>query len=162
MAESVYQEKEKERLAKLWDAYELQEKELLGAREAIKSLEEEVQEKGLIIERLKEITESRDREIREMEMDLTKFKKKSTDFEPKIESLEKELGKQREQFKKLYALAEEVDISLSKARDEVRKRDEWFQDNIGVFIGMCKSLKPREEMLSEKIAKLSSIDQFEK
>jgi chromosome segregation ATPase len=140
-------EKEQERLAKLWDAYELQEKDFEQAKEKIKVLENIVEEKERIILSLRQVAENRDSEIRESEVRLTTLERANADFEPRLKELERENKRQKDQFAKLYSLAEELDEELRYTRRQVEDRDNWFRDHIQVFTGMCNAISAREDII---------------
>jgi chromosome segregation ATPase len=112
-------EKEQERLTKLWDAYEIQERDFEQAKEKIKVLEDIVGEKERIILSLRQVAENRDAEIRDLEIRMSSLERENSAFEPKLKEMEKELKKQRDQFSKLYSLAEELDEELRYARKEI-------------------------------------------
>ncbi|UCE74132.1 MAG: hypothetical protein JSV56_00125 [Methanomassiliicoccales archaeon] len=148
-------EKEQVRLTKLWDAYEIQEKDFEQAKEKIKVLEDVIAEKERIILSLRQVAENRDTQIRELEIRVSSLERENSNFEPKIKEFERDLKKQRDQFGKLYSLAEELDEELRYARKEIELRDEWFRDHIGVFSSMCNALKSREEITRETALKRS-------
>jgi chromosome segregation ATPase len=148
-------EKEQGRLTKLWDAYEIQEKDLEQAKDKIKVLESVIQEKERIILSLRQVAENRDAEIRDMEVGITSLERAKAEFEPKMKELESDLKKQRDQFAKLYSLAEELDEELRYARKEIELRDEWFRDHINVFSSMCNAITSREDIIRETALKKS-------
>lgn len=148
-------EKEQGRLTKLWDAYEIQEKDLEQAKDKIKVLESVIQEKERIILSLRQVAENRDAEIRDMEVRITSLERANTEFEPRMKDLESELKKQRDQFAKLYSLAEELDEELRYTRKEIEIRDEWFRDHINVFKSMCNAISSREDIIRETTLKPS-------
>ena len=148
-------EKEQERLTKLWDAYEIQEKDLAQAKDKIRVLEDVIAEKERIILSLRQVAENRDSEIRDLEIRVDSLERANTEFEPKMKELEKELKNQRDQFAKLYSLAEELDEELRYARREIEIRDEWFRDHINVFSSMCNAIKSREDIIKETALKPS-------
>lgn len=148
-------EKEQDRLTKLWDAYEIQEKDFEQAKEKIRVLEDVVAEKDRIIQSLRQVAENRDAEIRDLEVRVSSLERENASFEPKMKELERELKKQRDQFAKLYSLAEELDEELRYARKEIEIRDEWFRDHINVFSSMCNAIGSREEIIRETALKKS-------
>lgn len=148
-------DKEQDRLTKLWDAYEIQEKDFEQAKEKIKVLEDVVAEKERIIISLRQVAENRDSEIRDIEVRLSSLERENEGFEPKMKEMDRELKKQRDQFAKLYSLAEELDEELRYTRKEIEIRDEWFRDHINVFSGMCNAIKSRDEIIRETALKKS-------
>ncbi len=148
-------EKEQERLTKLWDAYEIQEKDFEQAKDKIKVLENVIEEKERIILSLRQVAENRDTEIRELEIRTTSLEREKSEFDPKQKEMQKELKGQRDQFAKLYSLAEELDEELRYARNEIEVRDDWFREHINVFSGMCNAIKSREDIVRETSLKPS-------
>lgn len=142
-------EKEQERLAKLWDAYELQEKDFEQSKEKIRVLEDVIEEKERIIMSLRQVAENRDSEIRDNEVKLSALERAKADFEPKIKTMERESKKQKDQFAKLYSLAEELDEELRYTRKQVEDRDDWFREHIQVFLGMCNAISGREDIIKK-------------
>jgi chromosome segregation ATPase len=149
-------EKEQERLTKLWDAYEIQEKDFEQAKEKIRVLEDVIEEKDRIIQSLRQVAENRDADIREMEVKISSLERENNSFSPKIKELETELKKQRDQFAKLYSLAEELDEELRYSRKQIEIRDDWFRDHINVFSGMCNAIGSREEIVQKTALKTST------
>ena len=146
-------EKEQERLTKLWDAYEIQEKDFEQAKEKIKVLEDVIEEKDRIIQSLRQVAENRDAEIRELDVKMSTLERANLAFEPKIKELETNVKKQRDQFSKLYSLAEELDEELRYSRQQIELRDDWFRDHINVFSSMCNAIKSREDITKETALK---------
>ena len=148
-------EKEQERLTKLWDAYEIQEKDFEQAKEKIKVLEDVIEEKDRIIQSLRQVAENRDSEIRELDVKMSTLERENSTFEPKMKEYENNLKKHRDQFSKLYSLAEELDEELRYSRKQIELRDDWFRDHINVFSGMCNAIKSREDITRETALKPS-------
>ena len=148
-------EKEQDRLTKLWDAYEIQEKDFEQAKDKIKVLESVIEEKERIILSLRQVAENRDAEIRDIEIRVSSLDREKSEFDPRMKEMEKELKKQRDQFAKLYSLAEELDEELRYTRNEIEARDDWFRDHINVFSGMCNAISSREDIIKETSLKKS-------
>lgn len=70
----------KERLMKLWDAYESQELELQGAMKKVNSLESRNSDKDRVLETLRELVESKDKEIGKLEIDRSSLDRESSDY----------------------------------------------------------------------------------
>ncbi|HID73796.1 MAG TPA: hypothetical protein EYP43_01960 [Thermoplasmata archaeon] len=134
-------EKERIRLAKLWEAYEGQQRDIDEMNAKITGLERELDEKERIIKSLKEVLEMRDKEIRELDIERSKLKHRNAELEPRIESLERDMKHELERFSKLFALAEELENELNKAKEEIKIRDKWFKENIAVFRGLAAAIE---------------------
>jgi len=138
---------ERERLAKLWDAYEQQEKEVGALKNKIAMLERELNEKDRIIRSLKDVMEARDRENRELEIEATSLRGDKSTHEPKLNELQSSLRVEKERFAKLFKLAEELDEELRTARNEIQARDEWFRIHVDSLRGIGKAIEERDRMV---------------
>ncbi len=130
-------EKERIRLAKLWEAYEVQQRDIDDMNAKVAGLEKELDEKDRIVKSLKEVLEMRDKEIRELDIERSKLKHRNAELEPRIDSLEKDMKGELERFSKLFSLAEDLESELNRAKDEIKIRDKWFKENIAVFRGLA-------------------------
>jgi chromosome segregation ATPase len=138
---------ERERLAKLWDAYEAQEKEVTALKNKIGMMERELSEKDRIVKSLKDVLEARDRENRELEIEVTGLRGDKASFEPKIGELTSALRVEKERFAKLFRLAEELDEELRVARREISARDEWFRIHVDQLRGIGKAIDERDTLI---------------
>ncbi|MCK4718185.1 MAG: hypothetical protein KAT70_05905 [Thermoplasmata archaeon] len=139
---------ERQRLAKLWDAYEIQERDLIEAKERIRALDMELEEKTTMLGTLKGVIESRDRDVRDTEIKLVSLEKMHEKSGSAKEDLEKEVRRANERFTKLYSIAEEMEIELKDLRKKLRMRDDWFKDNIDVIKMMVRAIEERENMIA--------------
>ena len=141
--------KDQERLAKLWDAYEEQEREFNLALKKISSLDGKVKETTKINSTLKKVTEGRDREIRELEIKVAALEEETEQFRPELERLEKLYQEEKERYAKLFAITEELEEELDTARVELEIRDKWFQRYFGQLENFTTALKERAIMIRE-------------
>jgi DNA repair exonuclease SbcCD ATPase subunit len=140
--------KDKERLAKLWDAYETQEKEFNQALTKIKTLEDQLKDRDRIIDTLKKVVESRDRELRELEIRFSTVSDEKVRTEPVIDELKKSLREEKERYAKLFAITEELEEEQEEARKQLEARDQWFNRHVGKLEALDEALKERTRMLS--------------
>jgi chromosome segregation ATPase len=140
-------EKERQRLAQLWDAYEDQEKEVNHLKDQVDTLKMTLDEKERIIRSLKEVLQTRDTENRELHIELTALRSERTTWDPKLKDLEQKLRLQKDSFGKLYKLAEELDLELKEARSQIEARDRWYKKNILVMGNIKRAMEDREEMI---------------
>lgn len=140
---------DQERLAKLWDAYEEQEREFNLALKKISSLDGKVKETDKINSTLKKVTEGRDREIRELEIKLTALEEENSQFRPELERLERLYQEEKERYAKLFAITEELEEEVDNARVELEIRDKWFQRYFGQLENFTMALKERAIMIRE-------------
>jgi len=137
---------EQERLAKLWDAYQIQETALKEANDIINELETDLELKNKEVQSLNEMVEKRDKQLREMEREVTNLQKISAEYKPKLETCQTSLAKEKDKLTKLYDVAQELDEELNIKTRALEERDTWFMDNIGVFENMCETIKTRKEI----------------
>ena len=148
MSEEVLS-KDQERLAKLWDAYEEQEREFNLALKKIAELEKKKREFEKINATLKKVTEGRDREIRELEIKVTALEEENSQFRPELERLENLYQDEKERYAKLFAITEELEEELGAARTELEIRDRWFQKYFGQLESFNVAMKERAIMIRE-------------
>ncbi len=141
--------RERERLAKLWAAFESQERELRSLKDRIEGAERTIADKDRLIVSLKDLVEARDRSNRNYELELIPLRNARAEVAPKIEALTRELQIEKERFAKLFGLAEDLDEELRRRQREIEVRDEWFRTNVGVLRRMDAAIQERERMLSE-------------
>jgi predicted flap endonuclease-1-like 5' DNA nuclease len=141
--------KDQERLAKLWDAYEEQEREFNLALKKISELEKKNRELEKINATLKKVTEGRDREIRELEIKETALEEENSQFRPELERLESLYQDEKERYAKLFAITEELEEELETARTELEIRDRWFQKHFGQLESFNVAMKERAIMIRE-------------
>lgn len=140
--------RDKERLAKLWDAYETQEKEFNQALTRIKALEDQVKDRDRIIDTLKKVVESRDRELREQEIRLTALTDEQARSDPVIRTLKTSLREEKERYAKLFAITEELEEELEEARKQSTVRDQWFRSNVGKLEALDQAIRERAAMIA--------------
>ena len=140
-------EKERQRLAQLWDAYEDQEKEVNDLKDQVQQLKETLDEKERVIRSLKDVLQSRDTENRELHIELTALRSERSTWDPRLKELEQNLRMQKDQFGKLYKLAEDLDMELKEARSQIEARDRWYKKNVLVMGNIKRAMEEREEMI---------------
>ncbi len=139
--------KEQERLVKLWDAYQKQEKEYSEALKKILSLEKELRESNKMKKSLRLLVEEKNRDIMELEVSNTSLKTDLSEMLPQIEEKDRILSESKKRYAKLYALTEELEEELEVARKETSARDKWFEENISVLDNLKKTLAQRKLMV---------------
>ena len=139
--------KDQERLAKLWDAYEAQEKEYESALKKISVLEAKIKEKDRINETLRKVVEARDQELRELEIKSTALEQALARTEPKVDELTRTHKLEKERYGKLFAIAEELEEELAVARKEIDARDQWYKRNISVMENLAGTIKDRSLLI---------------
>lgn len=139
--------KDQERLAKLWDAYEAQEKEFESALKKIAVLEAKIKEKDRINETLRKVVEARDSELRELEIKCTALEQSLGRAEPKIEELTRQHRVEVERYNKIFAIAEELEEELVVARREIEARDDWYKRHLSVLEKLGDAIKDRSVLI---------------
>ena len=85
---------EQQRLEKLWDAYEQQEKDLNASLDQINILEADIETKGTMITSLQELLGDRDSKLRELEVERQRQMKVEAEYAPKIDEMEETIKDQ--------------------------------------------------------------------
>ena len=142
-------EQERQRLAKLWDAYEKQEKEMAALKEKVGHLENDLMDRERIIKSLKDVLESRDRRTRELEIEMTSLRGDKSGWEPRLKSLETDLRLERERFAKLFALAEELEEEVKLAKKAIAARDEWYRTHVDVLGDLQRAMQDYDVMMAQ-------------
>lgn len=138
----------KERLMKLWDAYESQEKEMAAAQARIKDLEEKENDKERVIETLRELVDQKDSELRKLELKGSSLDKESSDYKERVEELTDSLNLERNRYKKLFVITQELEVEVEGLNKELEARDRWFRDNLSFFEELPARMGKRLDMVS--------------
>ena len=141
--------KDQERLAKLWDAYESQEKELELAMKNIANLESKLKEMNRVNSVLKKAVDDRDKEIRDLELKVIGLEEDNNKYQPRINELERLYKEEKERYAKLFAITEELEDDLNKAKSEIDIKDSWFDKNVGMLENIRSSIIERNARLSK-------------
>ncbi|UCC92941.1 MAG: hypothetical protein JSW25_09810 [Thermoplasmata archaeon] len=136
-------EKERQRLAQLWDAYELQGAEMNKLQRHVERLELTVHEKDQKIAALKEA-----KAVGKMgkwggEKELTRTRDALKDAELEIKLLTDNLREQQETTKGLREMAQDLSLQVEEVRKEVMERDR-----------LINQLKTMLESKDEELARL--------
>jgi DNA repair exonuclease SbcCD ATPase subunit len=142
-------DRDQERLAKLWDAYEAQEKELELAMKNIAKMESKITEMDRVNTVLKKALEDRDKEIRDLELKVIGLEEDNSKYQPKINELENLYKEEKERYSKLFAITEELEDDLAKAREEITIKDKWFEKNVGMLENIRESIIDRNIKLKD-------------
>lgn len=147
-----------DKLQKLWDAYEMQERDVVKLKERISFLEQELLQKDNIVATLKATLEARDTRIREDEIELVTAKRSLETAEPKIKSLEQQLRGAENRYAnvlKLWQASYESARFWKKAHEE---QNEWFESHLGLVGNLSRALDERQEMLTRVRREASALD----
>jgi len=153
-------ELERQRLAKLWDAYEKQEKDFASLKDRVTNLEAELADRDRIIRSLKDVLEGRDRRSRELEIEITTLRNEKNTYDPKVQQLTTDLRIERERFAKLFALAEELEEEIKMAKKAIEARDEWFRTHVDVFANLQRAVDDHQRMI-DSLDRMSDIGEAE-
>lgn len=153
-------EQERQRLAKLWDAYEKQEKDFAALKDRVTGIDSELADRDRIIKSLKDVLEGRDRRSRELEIEITSLRNEKTSYEPKIQQLTTDLRIERERFAKLFALAEELEEEIKMAKKAIEARDEWFRTHVDVFANLQRAVDDHQRMI-DSLDRMSDVGEAE-
>lgn len=137
----------KERLMKLWDAYESQEKEMAATLARIRDLEEKEMDKDRVISTLRELVDSKDTELRKLEVKESSLDKESSDYKERLQEVTESLNLERSRYKKLYIITQELEGDVEKVTKELESRDRWFRDNLSFFEELPQRMGKRMDMI---------------
>ena len=153
-------ELERQRLAKLWDAYEKQEKDFASLKDRVTNGEAELADRDRIIRSLKDVLEGRDRRTRELEIEITTLRNEKSSYDPKVQQLTSDLRIERERFAKLFALAEELEEEIKMAKRAIEARDEWFRTHVDVFANLQRAVDDHQRMI-DSLDRMSDVGEAE-
>ena len=139
--------KERQRLIKLWKAYEVQEKEYSEALKKILTQEKTIREANKMKLNLRQLIEEKNRELMELELKNTSLKTDLNEINPQLEEKGRLLTESKKRYAKLYALTEELEEELERARRENKARDDWFKENISALENLNRSLDERRLLI---------------
>ena len=107
---------EQQRLEKLWDAYEQQEKDLNASLDQINILEADIETKATMIASLQELLGERDSKLRELEVERQRQMKVEAEYAPKISEMEGTIKDQADKYDRLLSITQEMEDELDLAR----------------------------------------------
>ena len=132
---------EQQRLEKLWDAYEQQEKDLNAALDRINFLEADIETKETMIASLQELLTERDTRITELEVERQRQSKIEAEYEPRIKTMEENMTDQTEKYDRLLSITQEMEDELDLARRSLHARDSWFNANVSSLEAVSEVIK---------------------
>ena len=142
---------ETERLVKLYDAYEQQERDIVGLRAEIEVLEKEVIAKEIDREGLEQLLSEKDNRVRDLELDHAKATKRSEHLEPELEKMEEKYTREKDRLARVFEIAEELDGDLRLAVAEMKARDDWYVNHMQIFEDLNKAIKVRYDMIENAV-----------
>tara|TARA_B110000495_G_C23041622_1_gene625207 strand:+ start:3426 stop:4130 length:705 start_codon:yes stop_codon:yes gene_type:complete len=132
---------EQQRLEKLWDAYEQQEKDLNAALDRINFLEADIETKQTMITSLQELLVERDAKLRDMEIERQRQGKVEAEYKPRISVMEDTMNDQTEKYDRLLSITQEMEDELDLARKSLHARDSWFNLNVSSLESISEVIK---------------------
>ena len=132
---------EQQRLEKLWDAYEQQEKDLNAALDRINFLEADIETKETMITSLQELLTERDTRITELEVERQRQYKVEAEYEPRIQAMDTTMNDQTEKYDRLLSITQEMEDELDLARRSLHARDSWFNANVSSLESIAEVIK---------------------
>ena len=132
---------EQQRLEKLWDAYEQQEKDLNAALDRINFLEADIETKETMITSLQELLTERDTKITELEVERQRQSKVESEYEPRIQAMDTTMYEQTEKYDRLLSITQEMEDELDLARRSLHARDSWFNANVSSLESIAEVIK---------------------
>jgi len=138
---------EKERLIKLWEAYEKQEKEYNDALKKILAHEKELHRRKNMEKNMRQLMEEKNREITNLQLKTTGIQNDLDELLPRIEQKDAANKASKERYAKLYALTEELEEEMDDAKQQLLARDMWFKKNFENMEGFARSLEERKTLI---------------
>ena len=145
---------EQERLEKLWDAYEQQEKDLNDALDQINTFEADIETKETMISSLQELLSERDAKLRQLEVERQKQTKVAAEYEPKIAKMKETTKDQSNKYDRLLSITQEMEEELDLARKALHARDNWFNANISGLESISEITKEWRNIQSGKFPEI--------
>ena len=142
---------ETERLVKLYDAYEQQERDIVGLRAEIEVLEKEVIDKEIDREGLEQLLSEKDNRVRDLELDHAKASKRIEHLEPELEKMEEKYTREKDRLARVFEIAEELDGDLRLAVAEMKARDDWYVSHMQIFEDLNRAIKTRYDMIENAV-----------
>ena len=119
---------EQQRLEKLWDAYEQQEKDLNASLDRINYLESDIETRQTMITSLQELLTERDAKLRDLEIQRQRQSKIAAEYEPKIKEMQGIIEDQTEKYEIQYdngsfGLDTNKPIEPKSQQETIKKKD---------------------------------------
>ncbi len=144
-------ETEKERLLKIFAAYEAQQKDLENAKAEIEVLENEIIDREIQKETQDALLTEKEVRIRELEFKAVKGGKQVERLEPALAKMEEKFSKEKDRVGKIFGIAEELDTDLKLAVAEMKARDDWYVSHMSLFEDLNKAIKERYTMIERAV-----------
>ena len=144
-------ETEKERLLKIFAAYESQVKDLETAKAEIEVLESEIIDREIQKETQEALLTEKEVRIRELEFRAVKGGKQVERLEPALAKMEEKFSKEKDRLGKVFEIAEELDADLKLAVKEMKARDDWYVAHMSLFEDLNKAIKERYTMIERAV-----------
>ena len=138
---------EKERLDKLYVAYQAIESELADAKAHIEVLEKDAIDKEIEKEGLGDLLNEKDSRIRNLEIESAKAGTRVKHLEPELEKMEEMYTREQARLGRVFDVAEELDEALQTATSELKARDDWYVEHMKIFEDIKKVTETRFEMI---------------
>lgn len=142
---------ETDRLLKLYDAYEIQEKEMVNLKAEIEVLEKEIVEREIEKDSLEGLLNDKDSRIRDLELKSAKSSKQVDFLEPELQKMEEKYTREKERLGKVFGITEELDNDLRLAVSEMKARDDWYVNHMSLFEDLNKAIKERYELIEQAV-----------
>jgi chromosome segregation ATPase len=138
---------EKERLDKLYVAYQALQSEFDDSKAHIEVLEKEAIDKEIEKEGLEELLNEKDSRIRNLEIESAKAGTRVKHLEPELEKMEEMYTREQARLGRVFDVAEELDEALQTATAELKARDDWYVEHMKIFEDIKKVTETRFEMI---------------
>ena len=138
---------EKERLDKLYVAYQALQSEFDDSKAHIEVLETEAIDTEIEKDGVEELLNEKDSRIRNLEIESAKAGTRVKHLEPELEKMEEMYTREQARLGRVFDVAEELDEALQTATAELKARDDWYVEHMKIFEDIKKVTETRFEMI---------------
>ena len=142
---------EKERLDKLYVAYQAIESELADAKAHIEVLEKDAIDKEIEKEGLGDLLNEKDSRIRNLEIESAKAGTRVKHLEPELQKMEEMYSRESARLGRVFEVAEDLDEALRVAKAQLTARDDWYAQHMRLFEDLSQAIQTRYDMIDTAI-----------
>ena len=142
---------EKERLDKLYVAYQALETDFSDAKAHIEVLEKDAIDKEIEKEGLEALLNEKDNRIRELEIEGAKAGTRVKHLEPELEKTQEMYTREQARLGRVFEVAEELDTALQTSMVEMKARDDWYAQHMKLFEDLSEAIQTRYAMIDSAV-----------
>ena len=142
---------EKERLDKLYVAYQALETDFSDAKAHIEVLEKDAIDKEIEKEGLEALLNEKDNRIRELEIEGAKAGTRVKHLEPELEKTQEMYTREQARLGRVFEVAEELDTALQTSMVDMKARDDWYAQHMKLFEDLSEAIQTRYAMIDSAV-----------